>query len=158
MPRNPNKTHCSIAGCQAWAKRDSDPPLCAAHAGLGGAPPGNQNRLVHGFYASSLRPDEAADAAGFAGNATLDDEIVITRIALRRVLQMLLTGQTPGPNPQPLNAQDYARFSGLAFQGVSTLSRLLQVHHALGGGVEALMNTAIGRALDELGDEWGIEL
>ena len=31
MPRNPDKTPCSVEGCRAWAIRGSDPPLCAPH-------------------------------------------------------------------------------------------------------------------------------
>ena len=29
MPRNPDKRHCQVPGCRAWAKRGHD--LCASH-------------------------------------------------------------------------------------------------------------------------------
>jgi hypothetical protein len=179
MPRNPHKTLCAVPGCRAWAVRGSDPPRCAPHrhaASLAcpestgdvlrvepaepgprvGAPPGNQNRLVHGFYAEALHPRELADLGSCAADSTLDAEIAVTRVALRRILGMLLTGVTPGPNPHPLDAQDYARFVGLAFQGASTISRLLRARHDLPG--DEPMTTFLDQILDDLGSEWGIQL
>jgi hypothetical protein len=59
VPRNPNKRPCSVPGCRAWVIRGSDPPRCSAHTpGKTGAPSGNRNSLTHGFYASTLHPDE----------------------------------------------------------------------------------------------------
>ena len=157
MPRNPNKRPCSVPDCRAWAIRNSDPPLCAPHTpGKTGAPCGNHNAMIHGFYASALHPDdlEGLDEAAF--DTTLDDEALILRVALRRLQRMLLTGVTPGPNPQSLNVQDYARFIGLTFQGINTLSRLLRIRQELPGsdGFEEFMNLW----LDELSEELGIEL
>ena len=64
--------------CRAWAVVDTEPPLCAAHSGgaspdrgdspcrdsrPGGAVPGNQNAVKHGFYRRPARPLETiADA------------------------------------------------------------------------------------------------
>jgi hypothetical protein len=117
MPRNPNKRHCTVPGCNAWAMRDSEPPRCSPHSGKVGAPEDNQNRLTHGFYSTAVHPEELADLASHACDATLLAEIAITRIALRRIFGMLVTGQTPAPNSRPLEARDYARFVGLAFRG-----------------------------------------
>jgi hypothetical protein len=175
MPRNPNKTPCSVPGCRAWALRGSDPPTCSPHrhttarlepaasqADPGqprvGAPPGNQNRLVHGFYASALHPQEQADLVACAADTTLDAEIAITRVALRRILGMLLTGRTPGPEGTPLTAWDYARFAGLAFQGAGAVSRLLRARQSLTGGLGGALGSALDRALHELGEEWGVDL
>ncbi len=159
MPRNPNKTPCSVPGCKAWAIRGSDPPLCSPHTrGTVGAPPGNQNRCTHGFYATILRRDELADLAAHAGDTTLDAEIAITRVALRRVLAMLLSGRTPGPDPRPLEAADYARLTNLAFQGAGSISRLLRARQALTPDSEAPFLSVIHDALGELGEEWGIKL
>ena len=84
-------------------------------------------------------------------------EIAVTRIALRRIFGMLVTGETPGDNPRPLDAQDYARYVGLAFQGAGAISRLLRANHAVGGQSSEIPQ-AIESALDQLGDQWGIEL
>jgi hypothetical protein len=159
MPRNPDKKPCQIPDCRAWAVRGTDPPLCASHAGRAvGAPLGNQNRTTHGFYASGYRSDEIDDLATCAPDTTLDDEIVLIRVALRRLLIMLLTGFTPKPNPQPLSADDYARFIGLSFQGSRAVGYLLRIRSTLpefaGGG----MLPFIGEALDELSAEWGVDL
>jgi hypothetical protein len=55
--------HCSakIASgkpCMAWARHDSDPPLCSARSGLLGAPRGNGNAVTHGFYQKKRSPGE----------------------------------------------------------------------------------------------------
>jgi hypothetical protein len=138
------------------------PPLCAAHRGRrGGAPPGNQNARTHGFYASTLNPDELADLAvigQLAGDTTLDAEIVITRIALRRLLHMFQTGTTPGPDPQPLTPQDYANVIGLAFRGCGTLSRLLRARRDLGGEQLDAFQAFMDKALDLLSEELGRQL
>jgi len=158
MPRNLHKTRCAVPGCRAWALRDSDPPRCVSHAGRTGAPPGNQNHLVHGFYAAVLHPQELADLAAYAGDTTLDAEIAITRVALRRILGMLLTGVTLGPDPHPLDALDYARFAALAFQGASVVSRLLHTRQHLGGEPSDIVHNLFSQVLDELGAEWSIPL
>ena len=40
--------------CRAWAVRSSDPPRCASHSGLTGAPAGNRNAQRHGGYSQPL--------------------------------------------------------------------------------------------------------
>ena len=156
MPRNPGKRHCSEPGCRAWAIRDSDPPLCAAHTpGRIGAPLGNRNAMTHGFYTSILHPDDLATLDEQATAGSLDGEILIIRIALRRLQHMILTGATPGPHSRRLDAVDYARFIGLTFQGTNTLSRLLRIRNELGADPWSRIMDA---ALDELSEEWGIEL
>ena len=164
MPPNPNKTRCSKPDCRAWAIRGSDPPLCSPHSRKAGAPEGNRNHLVHGYYAATVSRQELDDLAGDAADVTLNAEIAITRIALRRILGILITGHTPGSvcptcgKPQPLDAYLYARFAALAFQGTGTISRLLRAQRALGGdpgdGIPDWMN----QALDELSEEWRIQL
>ena len=161
MPTNPNKTPCQQPNCRAWAIRGSDPPLCSAHAGRtvgAGAPPGNLNARTHGFYASAITSDELADVLTYAADTTLDSEIAITRIALRRLLTMLLTGTTPGPDPRPLDAQDYARLIALAFHGSGTISRLLRTKAALPDHDPNAPPPFLAQVLDELSVEWGVKL
>ncbi len=157
MPRNPDKRPCSFRDCKAWAIRDSDPPLCAPHTkGLLGAPLGNRNALKHGFYATTLSPDDLKELDEDVFEDILDDEVLLLRLALRRLQRMVLTGMTPDPDPQPLDVQDYARFIGLTFQGVNTLSRLLRVRHDLPGNDR--WEQIVNWTLDALSEEWGIEL
>jgi hypothetical protein len=122
-----------------------------------GAPPGNENRLVHGFYSTILRSEDGANLLAYAADTTLDAEIAITRVALRRILGMLLTGATPGPEPTPLDLQDYARFAGLAFQGANTISRLLRARKDLSWDSDPL-TSAVHQALEEMSEELGMEL
>jgi hypothetical protein len=173
MPRSPNKRPCTYPGCRAWARRDSEDSLCAAHAHLAaketgsapgsppprthGAQPGNQNRLVHGFYSRTLRAEDAEALDQGAEATDLDAEILIARLALRRTLAMLHTGTTLGDNRRPLHLEELVRLIGLAFQGVRTVARLLAIKNTLGPG-ETLVTQAIYTALDELSAEWGIEL
>jgi hypothetical protein len=123
-----------------------------------GARPGNQNHFIHGFYATSLPPDEQARLLAPEGITSLDAEIALTRAALDCIYEMLTTGVTPGPNPQPLDAQDYARFIGLAFRGTNTVARLLSTRMALGGRPTDAFSVTVDKVLDELGAKWGIDL
>ncbi len=134
MPRNPNKTPCGIPGCRAWAIRAAspdgpDPPQCSPHR-----------------HSSSNK-----------GRILSDNEGCPHPLALRRILAMLLTGVTAGPKPTPLDAQDYARFAGLAFQGAGTVSRLLRARQTLSGDTDPLQGF-LHQALKEIGEEWGGEL
>ncbi len=156
MPRNPRKRRCSIPDCKAWAMRDTIPPLCASHIpGKAGAPEGNRNALLHGFYTGTLHPDELDALDAQAIDSSLDGEILIVRTALRRLQQMLVSGTTPTPNPRRLEAADYARFLGLTFQGANTLSRLLRIRWEL---PDNPWDRVMDEALDTLSEEWGVEL
>ena len=165
MPRNPEKRPCSVEGCRGWAVRGSNPPLCAPHTpgktspetGRSvGAPPDNQNALTHGFYTSTLDPDDLDGLEEAAWDTTLDGEILIIRVALRRLQRLIVTGLTPGPDPRPLDVADYVRFFGLTCRAANTLSRLLRVRHDLPGNdrLQAIFDVA----LDTLSEQWGVEL
>ena len=117
------------------------------------------------FYASALEAAELADLVAFAGDLTLDDEIACARIALRRVLAVLSAdGAPPDGHGEAeaagagLTPAEYARLAALAFQGTSTVARLLRDRRALCGDAADGISAAIGQALDELSSEWGIEL
>ena len=157
MPPNPNKTPGSIPGCRAWSCRDSSPPLCSFHSGRTGAPPANRNHLIHGFYARILHTDDLQDLPEDSAQGTLTAEIALVRIALRRLLRMLVRGVTPGPDPKPLDAADYARVIGLTFQGAGALSRLLRANAVLSVD-EIGMTPEENRMYDELSAELGIDL
>jgi hypothetical protein len=174
MPRNRHKRPCTYPGCNAWARRDSDQALCGAHAHLAaneaarepidqpspshGGQPGNQNRLIHGFYRHTLQPEETADLDEGARATDLGAEILIARLALRRTLAMLYTGTTLGQEPRPLALEEILRLIALAFQGVRTVARLLAIKRDLDPENIDPFTEAIYEALDQLSEEWGIEL
>jgi len=110
MPRNPDKKHCEVPGCRAWAMRGHT--RCRAHrdAELGsrgaGAPPGNLNALKHGHHAHPLpppnledlarrileQPDDAPLQIGLAAQSVhaRTGDLLMTLIALRRLLDQLI--------------------------------------------------------------------
>ena len=163
MPRKPNKIECAATtadgrACRAWAVRDTDPPLCSAHAGLNigaGAPPGNQNRTVHGFYGRTFQNGELADLQRFAEDLSLDDEIGLVRVTLRRVMTRL--GRYNLAQDELAN-EELVKIASLVVAGARTIGRLLRDQRALSGGAADGMAGAIGQALDELGSEWGLAL
>ena len=184
MPRNPDKRPCTYPGCRCWAMRDSDPPYCFAHARLlsaeplgpplpawaeggapslagRGAPPGNRNRVFHGFYRRTLDPEEAGEVAEYFSDFDihghrLDSEILIGRVVLRRALAMLQTGTTLDDDPQRFSPPEQLRLMNLAYQGLRAIARLVSVQQQLGNN--DFLEWALDQALDELSEEWGIEL
>lgn len=133
--------------CQAWAIAGTDPPTCAAHLPRT-APPVTR----HGFYSSSVAPDELADLVTYSADMTLDDEIGVTRIALRRSLKAL---SAPAPG-QLLVLADFARLAAVVFQGGRTVARLLRDRRALSGEAADGIAGALAQAIDELSTEWGL--
>lgn len=155
MTANPNARKCGATtatgrACRAWAIRQSDPPLCSAHAGHLGAPHGNTNAMTHGFYARAYTDQEIADLVAHAINESLDDEIGTARVALRRVLELLEAGQ--------LTADEYAKLAGLAFVGSRTIGRLLRDRRALSGESADGIADFLSSALDEVATELGIDV
>jgi hypothetical protein len=112
MPRNPDKTRCTVPGCRAWAMHGHT--RCRAHldAELGprgaGAPLHNLNALKHGQHSDPLpepdfqclvvtaveRPDDLALQVGLAVRRIQDrtGDPFLTLVALRRLLSRLVDG------------------------------------------------------------------
>jgi hypothetical protein len=126
--------------CRGRPLRDSDPPLCAAHA--------DRATIARGFYRRLYTLAEIADLADETADQELEDEVAAARLGVRRVMEQL---------EQKLPPADYARLAGLLFRGTSTVAHLLQVRRALGSNRKAV-RAAINQAVGELGDEWGIDL
>lgn len=138
--------------CKAWALIESDPPLCSAHSGRNsgaGAPQGNQNRTIHGFYGREYTLEEVADLVNHAIDDSLDDELAAARVATRRVLRQL---------HEELEASEYAALASLIFTGTNTIARLLRTQRSLRGESADGIAGAIATALDELANEWDIDL
>lgn len=121
-----NKTPCSAqtkAGkaCKAWAIHGSNPPLCSAHAGRAGAPPGNSNAVKHGYYSQEYDDHEVASLLAHGTNHTLTDELALTRVALMRLFAFI----TPedGESPMPYV---YSSVLPHIFAGVRTVAALLR--------------------------------
>jgi hypothetical protein len=152
-PRRLQRCSASTAAgrpCQGIVVRDTDPPLCSTHAGRGGGGQrGNQNRTIHGFYGRLYSLEELADLVCFAADHTLTDEIAAARVATRRVLARL---------ESTLNPEQFAILATLVLRGTNTISRLLRAQCALEETTAGDISGPIAWALDELGQELGIEL
>lgn len=143
---------CSHVGdkgkkCKAWAIRDSNPPVCAAHrldGGPGvGAPPNNKNRETHGYYSTPIRELQ-----------TIDD--IINDLFQR---QSQLSGFIEREALQgEVEVNDMAKLLGLLGQNASRIGRLLRDKRALSGDAVDGLLSAIGAALDEISTELGIKL
>ena len=139
--------------CRAWAVRDTEPPRCSAHAGRttgAGAPDGNQNARTHGFYARTLTPAELADLVAATDLTTLEDEIAVTRVALRRLLHLL---HDEGASPE-----DILKVAPLVFKGTGRIARLLRDQRIISGAIVDDSLGAIAGALDLVSDELGVDL
>lgn len=165
MANSPKRcSHQTKSGqaCRAWAIRGSNPPACAAHDGRtkgAGAPLANVNRQQHGFYSTALDPAELADLVAFADDLSLNDEIALARVILRRVMTHLKHPFTGGrPDDQKIDDADLARLAGLVLAGTRTVARLLRDQRALSGEAADGFAGAIAQALDELSTEIGLQL
>ncbi len=166
------KTKCTTTTkngrpCNAWAIRNSSPALCASHSHVtgGGAPVANQNATRHGFYSAVLTEQEAADLLAHAQNDTIEDELALTRVMLRRLLEYLQkeipevdeTAVTELISPRAMRYfEESARLEAIAplvYRGTRTVAYLLRQTKP-GGGFKEMMDNI----LDELADELQTQL
>jgi len=92
MPSDKIKcTAVTAAGkpCKAWPIKDSNPPLCAPHAGRTGGTKGNQNAVKHGYYRQGFESDEMLSLYEDAGDVDLDQEAVLLRVYIHRLNKYL---------------------------------------------------------------------
>ena len=127
--------------CQAWAVRDKDPPLCAAHGGGKGpigAPAGNKNAETHGHYSKDKPPKNIDDVIdGVAQKLALLDEYIATH--------------------KDADVKTFIKLLALYGLSASRLGRLYRDKKSLGGTANEL-GDALDQAMDELSDEWGADL
>ena len=142
-------THPTKSGqpCRAWALKGSDPPTCAIHAGRvtgQGAPPGNRNRVTHGFYADFDLYDP--DAPPING--------IIQDLAAR----MAQLSQIIESYADELSIADLVTLFRVHGQNASRLGRLLRDRDALSGDSTDRLTQIFDAALDALSEEWEVEL
>lgn len=138
--------------CNAPAVRGTEPPLCSAHSGRtakgSGGQKGNQNRRTHGFYGRYYTKEEVEALNEYRSDGTLEDEIALMRVAMRRVIAHM-------------NKIDddimMIMMTKLLMTGGRTLAKMLRDKQVLDGGDGSVLRE-LAEALDELGTEWGIEI
>ena len=100
------------------------------------------------FY--PLLPDELEGLAALSEDSSLENEIRVARVTLRRVMAQM---DEALDDPEML-----VKLGALVMSGARTIARLLRDERALTGQAADGMAGAIGQALDELSVELGLEL
>jgi hypothetical protein len=95
-----SKTKCTAVTakgqpCKALAIHNSNPPRCAPHSGLVGAPEGNRNAVTHGFYQRRVTPEERDSLFDTAAGVTLTEEAALLRVLLHRLSDYMLDRELP---------------------------------------------------------------
>ena len=146
QPRKCTATTRRGTPCQRWATRDSNPPLCPAHAAR---PHRGEAETEPGFYLPALLPEEL-DHSLRQGNLNLDEEISLARLCLLRVAEALKANGK-------LTPEQRIRLATLIFRGASTIARLLRDRQAVSGEPADSLSSAIGHAVDNVAGELGVE-
>jgi hypothetical protein len=100
---------------------------------------------MSGFYNETFSEDEVLDVARLAaaGDVSLDEEIGMLRVCMRRVLEADI---------------DPAKILQLLSRGVGQLATLMRAKRALSGKAADGLADAFAKALDELSTELGVDL
>jgi hypothetical protein len=142
-PTRCTATTASGKPCKAWAIRDSDPPRCAPHAGLAKAQKGNQNAVKHGYYRQSISSAELLSLFDEAGSVELDQEAVLLRVFIHRLINYLEDPELP-----------YEQFKSAGSLLISAIRALTYLKKQLPDSHTVDWDAA----LDELAKEWDWEL
>lgn len=148
--------------CMAWARRDSQPPLCSSHFERSGSVTDNAGQLLlplseqnletgvtKNFYDRLFTPEEVMDLVSRVVSHSLNGEVAAARVALRRIMEQL---------EEELSPAEYARLAGLIFAGTNAIARLLQAQQSLSNQVAEGIVEAMREAMNELGRNMGVEL
>lgn len=148
--RHCGATKADGSPCRAWAMRGSDPPLCAVHAGRTGV------AEKHGFYSRRGKGSMGQEGGEPGSRRDLTHiEAVVADLAER---QAQLTEYLAALMDRGADVEEVARLFALHGQNASRLGRLLRDQRALSGESADDLLDAIGKALDEISAELGIEL
>lgn len=120
-----------------------------------GAPTGNTNAQKTGFYSSQLTQDEIADLVAYAAEDSLEDEIAIARVGLRRLLEIINNMRA---DDDPANTELTLQAIDMMIRNTGNVSRLLRQQHLLSGAAADGLIGAVATALDELSAAWGVDL
>lgn len=130
--------------------RDSNPPLCWAHSDRHMKHDDGADTKGSDLYARQLSQQELDDIRALAEDRSLNSELVLNRVFLRRLLVAL-------QESDDLDAAQLARLAPIIFRGTQAIARLLREDQVLSSNADDLPE-AIGQALDALGEELGLAL
>ena len=150
MSRKCSATRVDGKPCQAWAIRDSQPPLCLAHSGRHRLEQETDDESHNkNFYSRTYTLEEIADLVHIALDHSLDDEVAAVRVAVRRVMQQLHEELTP---------TEYARLASAIFTGANTIARLVRTSRDLADDTADMFVKALRQVLDEESGRWRAKL
>jgi hypothetical protein len=115
-----------------------------------GAQPGNTNALKHGFYSRAFRSLDVNDLD--AVQATLEGEIAMLCVQMRRALEIINSVEDNSQEPNPDLALKTLSVLGNTASRIASITR---IHAAIAGG-DSQLNAAIIQALHEINKELGI--
>ena len=153
MARNPNKQRCTATTKDGRPCPNFAMPgyaFCRSHqAPEASAQLGNQAAQKHGLYGRYFREEDLSALAAVATETGLDDEIALARVAIRRLAERIDMVEETG---------DAVALSAALFNGAGRVAGLLKAQRALSGRAADGVAGAIAQALDELSNEWGVQL
>jgi len=101
------------------------------------------------LYGQYYTEEEIDELVEHAVEYDLEDEIAALRIRISRIMKQL---------EEKMTTEEYARLADLQFKGSSTIARLMRAQRAISGEAAEGISGAIGQALDEMANEWRIDL
>jgi hypothetical protein len=154
MSSNNSARKCSAVNqngqpCQAWAMRDSNPPLCSVHSGRNqgaGAPAGNRNALKHGYYTRHFTDLEIGDIEAMS-DRSLKGELVGARVILGRLMAYFFEINSQ----EDVNIDEVVSLGGLINSSLRTVVYIVK-------GMADETDDIWDEVLDSLSEEWGIDL
>lgn len=118
-----------------------------------GAPKQNQNARTHGFYSRFLTTEDLLSTATATGGDLLD-EVAFTRVMVGKLAAMVGYSMD-GEDRDVLTA---VKLSEALFRGVGRIALLLKAQKALSPDSADAVTDVIAGALDELGQQWDLDL
>jgi len=114
-----------------------------------GGQPTNNNAARHGFYSPHFSEPELDLILQFCADPTLDDEIIMQRVANFRLVESL---------SQETEGEIKVRMFEALSTGLGRVAKLLRDKRALSGDAADGIAGAIAAALDELKTEIGLDV
>lgn len=134
---------CAEPGCRAWAMRGQ--LLCRAHRRSAGQAQHAGQAPAGRLYEQLFTAQEWEEIGQQLESAqrSLDEEVSLMRIMTRRVMERI--GQ-----------EDPAKALPLVRQAMDAICRALRTERVLSGEASDSLAAALGRALEEIGEELGL--
>ena len=104
---------------------------------------------ARGLYGQYYTAEEIAELVEHAMEYDLEDEITALRVRMSRIMKQL---------EEELPVEEYARLTDLQVKLSSTIARLMRAQRAISGESAEGFSGAFAQAMDELANEWGLDI